>query len=365
MLRIATYNLENLFTRPAAMNQDNDDVGRQAIEDHAEANRIVAQATYGPEDKERLIAMSERYGWHVLNPPREALVILQKIRGQLFRKPANGPLEVSARGRADWTGWFELRREDITWTATYNTGRVIKETAPDILITIEVENRPTLKRFNEQVLGTTFACKYPHAMVIDGNDERGIDVGLLSRYPIVAIRSHVDDALPDGRLVFSRDCPEFGIVLPGERHLVILPNHFKSKRSGNDQTSRTRRRAQAQRAHEIAQAALQRSDFVVLGGDLNDTPDSGPLEPLFQDGFTEVSTHPSYPRDRPGTYQTGLAVHKIDHLIMAPALNARLRHTGIERRGSYHPRTWVPFDTVQSTQDEASDHHLLWADVDL
>ena len=36
---------------------------------------------------------------------------------------------------------------------------------------------------------------FTHVMVIDGNDERGIDVGLMTRkdFPIGFMRSHVDD----------------------------------------------------------------------------------------------------------------------------------------------------------------------------
>lgn len=364
MIRIATFNLENLFTRPSAMSFASDVAGRQAIEDHAELNGIVAKDVYTPEDKERLIELSERYKFHVLNPPKNALVQLQKIRGKLFRKPQNGPLEVVADGRAAWTGWFELRREDVKWQATYNTGRVISERRPDILMVVEVENRPTLKRFCEQVLEAEFQFTYPHFMVIDGNDDRGIDVGIASRFPIVEIRSHVDDPGPGGGTVFSRDCPEFDIELSGARRIVVLPNHFKSKRNGDDQASLDRRQAQADRAHAIALTALARSDLVVLGGDLNDTPDSVPLASVFTDGFADVSTHPNYPTDRPGTYGTGLKTQKLDYLIMSPQLQAKLHDVGIERRGSYHPTLWDHFDSVDKTS-EASDHHLVWADFNL
>jgi endonuclease/exonuclease/phosphatase family metal-dependent hydrolase len=365
MIRIATFNLENLFTRPAAMNQDTDAAGRKAIEDHALANGIVVKETYSDEDKATLLELTARYKWHYLNPPMNAFVQLQKTRGQLFRRPQNGPVEVAANGRADWVGWFELRREDVAWQATFNTGRVISEVRPDILITVEVENRPTLERFNDQVLRARFDAAYPHWMVVDGNDPRGIDLGILSRFPIVEIRSHVDDPAPTGGRLFSRDCPEFDIILPGGDRLVILPNHLKSKRNGNDQVSQDRRRAQAQGAHDIATAALSRSPLVLLGGDLNDTPDSPALASLFTDGFQDVMTHPNYPTDRPGTYETGLSRYKIDYLIMSPQMQTRLQDTGIERRGSYHPSTWAPFDTVTKASEEASDHHLLWADFDL
>ena len=365
MLRIATFNLENLFTRPVAMNQDQDAAGRQAIEDHAIANRIVAKDAYSDSDKNKLLELTAKYKWHLLNPPKNALVQLQKIRGRLFRNPQNGPVEVVADGRDDWVGWFELLREDVVWEATYNTGRVVAEVRPDVLITVEVENRPTLKRFNKQVLDAQFNFSYPYFMVIDGNDDRGIDLGILSRYPIVEIRSHVDDPGPNGETIFSRDCPEFDLLLATGERLVVVPNHLKSKRNGNDDNSQERRRLQAERAHTIALEALARSSFVILGGDFNDTPDSAPLESLFADGFEDVISHPSYPTDRPGTYQTGLASHKLDYLIMSPELLGQLQNTGIERRGSYHPATWAPFDTVTKASEEASDHHLVWADFNI
>lgn len=172
MLRIATFNLENLFTRPAAMNQKTDAAGRQAIEDHAELNSIIAKEQYSAADKERLIELAGRYKFHLLNPPKSALVQLQKIRGKLFATH-NGALQVVADGRESWTGWFELRRDDVEWEATYNTARVINEESPDILIIVEVENRPTLKHFCDQVLDSNFHSGYPHLMVIDGNDDRG------------------------------------------------------------------------------------------------------------------------------------------------------------------------------------------------
>ncbi len=381
-IKIASYNLENLFQRASAMSEAHEGDGRAAIEDHALANTIVEKAVYSDQDKEILIALSKKYGWHLLNPPSNALVQMQKIRGKLFYKkktPKNSPLTVVASGRADWTGWFELRKEDVTWMATYNTARVIAESNPDILILIEVESRPTFRHFNEQVLEAKFGISYPHYMVIDGNDGRGIDVGIASRFPIRDIRSHVDDQYrdvegqspTDTRQVFSRDCPEFEILLPGGQSLIVLPNHLKSKRNstfstnGEEDEATKRRRVQARRAFAIATAALGRSGLVLVAGDLNDTPDSGPIGEILKGGFADVMDHPDYPKDRPGTYGTGLKSGKLDYLIMSPDLKAALVTTGLERRGSYHPNTWKPFDTVTGAKDEASDHHLIWAEFNL
>jgi endonuclease/exonuclease/phosphatase family metal-dependent hydrolase len=364
-LRVATFNMENLFTRPSAMRDGAGQKGQQAIDDHAELNSIIAKDPYSDHDKARLLALEKRYRFADLNPPQSALVQLNKIRGQPFKRTQAGVKSVVATGRSSWTGWFELKRDDVKWAATYNTGRVIAETNADILICVEVENRPTLHRFNEQVLSAEFNAAYPHVMVIDGNDQRGIDVGVMSRYPINGMRSHVDDVNPTGERTFSRDCPEYVIELSDGKHIVIIPNHFKSKRGGDSQAVKDRRLAQASTASAIAKNALQVSQYVLLGGDLNDTPSSVTLQPLFLNGFQDIQAHASYPTDRPGTYDTGTASNKIDYLILSEKLMASLQLAGIERRGSYHPNTWDPFDTVTSKSDEASDHHLVWADFSL
>jgi len=363
-LRIATFNVENLFTRPTAMQDNVGKPGQAAINAHAELNNIIEKDEYSAADKKRLIALDKTYKFSSLNQPKNALVKLNKVRGRLF-STSDGKTTVVASGRADWVGWFYLPAKDLRWAATYNTGRVIAETDADIQICVEVEDRPTLVRFNEQVLGAEFDKAYPHVMVIDGNDERGIDVGVMSKYPIVQIVSHVDDKSENDAPIFSRDCPEYAIKLTNGKIIKVLPNHFKSKRGGDNPSVQDKRKAQARRAHEIAKAALKETDLVLIGGDFNDTPAFDGFAPIWKDGFVDVSDHPSYPTDRPGTYATGTASNKIDYLVLSPKLRAKLVETGIERRGTFHPKTWEPFDTVKGPADEASDHHLLWAEFDL
>lgn len=364
-IRIASFNMENLFQRPLALSDEAGGAGSQAIEHHAELNNIATQEFYTAADKARLIELDDIYHFSNLNAPSNSYIVLNRIRGSLYSRSQTGVVSVVASGRAAWTGWFDLRMGEVTWAATYNTGRVIAETNADILICVEVESRPTVGRFNEQVLKAQFGIAYPHYMVIDGNDERGIDVGILSRYPIRSITSHVDDLTEHGIRVFSRDCPEYLVDLPDGRTILVLPNHFKSKLGGNTAAMQARRAAQAGCAHAIALAGLERTPLVLIGGDLNDTPQQPLFASLWQHGFTDIQDHPSYPTDRPGTYDTGLASSKIDYLIMSPQLRTALVETGIERRGSFHPLLWDPFDTVTKTSEEASDHHLVWADVEL
>ena len=367
-LRIATFNLENLFSRPKAMSEGMGQMGQDAINHHAELNAIIRKELYTEDDKARLLELDKVYKFSALNAPSNALVKLNKVRGQLFsvkRKPVK-KVVVAASGSGDWTGWFELPHVDVSWRATYNTARVIAEVDPDILVCVEVDDRPSLVRFNDQILEPLFKKGFPHLMAIDGNDDRGIDVGIMSRYPIIGMRSHVDDVNTLGSKTFSRDCPEYVMALPNGQSIVVIPNHFKSKRGGNGPDARARRHAQAAGALTIAKHAVDTvSPYVLIGGDLNDTPESEELAPLWADGFIDVQSHPTYPTQRPGTFDTGTARNKIDYLIMSQALAPTLQATGIERRGSYHPTLWEVFDTVTGRSDEASDHHLVWGDFEL
>src|SRR5438094_290234 len=83
--------------------------------------------------------------------------------------------------------------------------------------------RPALVKFINLVFKAVGATPYSHIMLIDGKDDRGIDVALMTKpaYEIVRIRSHVVDTDADG-LIFSRDCPEYTVATPGGKRLVVL-----------------------------------------------------------------------------------------------------------------------------------------------
>ena len=65
----------------------------------------------------------------------------------------------------------------ITEIQRNNTAQAILDTHPDILAVQEVENLYTLRIFNNTYLDNYFE----HMILIDGNDLRGIDVGLMLR----------------------------------------------------------------------------------------------------------------------------------------------------------------------------------------
>ena len=131
-------------------------------------------------------------------------------------------MEILADGRRSWNGWLELAKEPVDEVSTRMTARVIAEVAADVLCVVEAENRPSLDQFNTELLDG----RYGHAMLIDGNDDRGIDVGLLTveGVAIADMRSNVDvdDPANPREHLFSRDCPEFRCVLPSGEAVWVL-----------------------------------------------------------------------------------------------------------------------------------------------
>lgn len=373
-MRLACYNVENLFERAAAMNQSNWSVGRPALNEHAELNRLFKLKTYGAADKRRMLALLNKH--NLINNPRGKFLTLRVNRGPLVRKPRNGAVTIVPDGRDDWLGWVELTREPVAATAVDNTARIIDLLQADIVAVVEAENRPGLLHFNERIIAHVGGTPFDQIMLIDGNDERGIDVGLMAckSYPIALMRSHVDDRDRKGRRIFSRDCAEYAVRLPDKRLLWLLINHFKSKGYGKPAQSDARRRAQAERVREICDGLRQQGEtLIAVLGDLNDTPDgkSKALVPLLKNGsgLRDVSEIAGFQDGgRPGTYGNGTAGNKIDFILMSEDLFVLARAGGIERRGVWggkHGTLFPHLDTMHKPADAASDHAALWVDLAL
>jgi endonuclease/exonuclease/phosphatase family metal-dependent hydrolase len=210
-------------------------------------------------------------------------------------------------------------------------------------------------------------------MLIDGNDDRGIDVGLLTKpgFTVESIVSHVDDMAGNSR-IFSRDCPEYAVRINATTTILLLVNHLKSKGYGSPKASNARRKAQAQRVRQIYdQRRASGVDLIAVLGDFNDTPDSDPLSPLLKNGsdLVDIFAHTKFTGDgRPGTFGTGTASNKIDYILMSPALAAHVTGGGVWRKGVWAGTKGTIFPhypEMTKSEHEASDHAAIFADFDL
>ncbi len=371
-MRIATYNVENLFTRAKALNLDTWQEGKPTVDRFAEINELFENTVYGATDKARMLVLMKALGIDKKDDGGQ-FVQLRQNRGQLIKRGRMGSLEIVATGRADWTGWVEMKTELVNEVATRNTAQVVRDLNADILSVVECEGRAALLQFSQKLLPAVNGTAYNEAMLIDGNDTRGIDVGLMTKpgYKIGWMRSHVDDAGPRGGHVFSRDCPEFAIWTPGGQTVWVLVNHFKSRGYGVKDASDARRWLQAETVRTIYERLKQEgAEYICVQGDFNDSPDADTLAPLLRDtDLRDCATHPAFDDGgRPGTFKDGHAGDKLDYILLSPKLYERMSQGGIWRRGVWGGKNgtlWEIYPEITSAHDASSDHAAVWCDVEI
>ncbi|WP_207769392.1 endonuclease/exonuclease/phosphatase family protein [Nocardioides currus] len=370
--RIGSFNVENMFDRPRAMNNADWDEGRPVLAAHARFNELAQLTVYDTDTKAEMLDLLEVMG--LLRSDTSRFAILRKVRGRLLVRHRDGETTLVAAGRSDWVGWVELVTERVTELATTHTAMVVRDVGADVLGVLEAESRPLLELFSRAALAEVGSSPYDEALLIDGNDDRGIDVGLMCRdgHGVTYIRTHIFDADAEGR-IFSRDCAEYHLLVPGGQRLVVLVNHLKSKGYGSpgDPVGAVRRARQAARVAEIYEGLRAEGiEHVAVVGDLNDWAGGGSLDALLEDtDLTDISEHPDFEwNGRRGTWGSGNEKDKIDYVLLSPALFALATGGGVYRKGVYRgPRTraaWEVYDTLTRDVDQASDHAAIYADIE-
>lgn len=370
-MRLAAFNVENLFDRAKIMNKENWNDGREVLSNFSKLSTLLEKASYSAADKARIVELLSALG--LAKSDTGTYVRLRQNRGRLLKRPRAGGLEVVADGREDWIGGLELIDEAIDEQAIRNTGQVIRDVGAHVLGVVEAEGREQLKDFSDQILDAVGGQPYEHIMLIDGNDRRGIDVGIMTRegYPIGPMFSHVNDRAADGKEIFGRDCPEYCITTPSGAKLWVLVNHLKSKGYGNQADNDRRRLAQATTILSIYEALLTRGEEnVAVIGDLNDTPASAPLQPLIGSSLRDVSALTGVYEDdgHPGTYKNGTKSQKIDYILLSPALAQKATRAGVFRKGVWGNKNgdrWEIYPEMTREAQAASDHAAVWCDLDI
>jgi len=368
---LATFNLENMFQRAKAMGLSWKE-GKPILEDFNLLNVLIQEPTYTTEIKLQLLEIMNR-NKGLISQKESKYILLRDIRGGLVGIAKDKSPEILPNGRGDWIGWFELQMEPINETATENTARILGLLKADVLTVIEAEDRISIKRFNKDVLPKVGVDRFDHIMLIDGNDDRGIDVGIMTKqgYEIVRILSHIDDKDDKGE-IFSRDCVEYEIKTKQGNKLLVLVNHFKSKGYGNPVESAAKRLRQATRVREIYDLYSSAGyEYIAITGDLNEIPDNPPMDPLIRLGstLTDIMAHPKFQKDgRPGTYGNGTKTGKFDYILMSNKLSDKVKGGGIIRDGVWGGKNGTLFPhlpTIKKEMDSASDHAGLWVDLDI
>ena len=379
-MRIASYNVENLFARPRAFDGSDWSIGEPILAAYKEVNELFQLTAYDDGVRRRIVDLLVILDIYSINSngvarrkrsinPRWAR--LRKNRGSFDREPRDNTQSVIiiATGRADWIGWVELAVEPVNEISTRLTAKVIEDIDADIIGVVEAEDRPSLVRFNEEMLGD----RYRHIMLIDGNDKRGIDVGLMTKadFPIKRITSNVDreDAIGE---IFSRDCPQFEVDTPSGGVIHVLVNHFKSQSGGGG----NKRKRQANAVRKISDQLVADEQHVVVLGDFNE----GPIDvdttvtnfaALYKNGSPLVDCF-SLPQfdtgPRPGTFDSCGIRNRLDYIFVSESVSPSIVRGSVFRKGLWgkrktRPTNWETYAEMNRSAEQASDHAALYIDI--
>ncbi len=293
-----------------------------------------------------------------------------------------GELAKDERGR----GWH-LDKNGETWTRRFNGGVIGPKTPEereklgkrilgaelDVVAVQEVEDRDTLREFNEQHLRGRFT----EVVLVEGNDQRLIDVGLLSRFPVGEVRSYQCWRHPEmpGEPIFRRDLLLAEILSPDRRLMFwVGVVHLKSQlvdwrikdekeRAQAAETAARIRRFEAESIAEIVRKHLGPAEPFFLCGDLNDVPESRALTPLLGFGRGCLGLVNLLAARQPSKSARWTTSHKAageerrfmqyDYILAPPFVAEVVPHAWVERRAS------------ELGERDGSDHELVVAEMEL
>lgn len=194
---------------------------------------------------------------------------------------------------------------------------------------------------------------YQFYYLIEGNDPRGIDVCLLSKWEVEYI-SHKDLLTPykeNKRYKFSRDCPE-GSFYFNENKIYVLLNHLKSK-IGDKEKSLEKQKAQVKGILDIVLSIYQKNKIppnIIIIGDFNCERYSEPLNILEKSGLKIINY--LFNEKKVFTYKKNNFTTTLDYFILNDILFNKVK---IKKLKSYKENEF----------EEISDHFPLLLEIDL
>lgn len=232
--------------------------------------------------------------------------------------------------------------------------------SPHILVVQEVDTLTMLKALAGQIRddgGPDY-----QALLLEGNDKSGIDVAMLYRSPIRVgeVRALFSTEQRSGSWLFSR--PPLHVEILGPFAFELLALHLRSGHGLNDAAEqgrvRDKRRAQARQIRDWSLSRLAQGKALMLIGDFNSAAGmdsyAEPLAILDQPPF--VSAWQNIPAEQRFSYIYRCRRQAIDHILLSPALQARVTRAEASRGNAGRYRT---LNGARGAGVVVSDHDAL------
>jgi endonuclease/exonuclease/phosphatase family metal-dependent hydrolase len=153
--------------------------------------------------------------------------------------------------------------------------RVIKSYNPDVVMMEEVENLNVLNLIKQQELEKD---GFKYTALVEGDDSRGISIGLISKYPVESFKHH--SVFYNGKKLNTRGITEFKINAQGTS-VILFGNHWPS------QANPVGQRIESAKVLDRVSSSRSASLIVALG-DFNVIPHDSPYPYILLSGFTDA-----------------------------------------------------------------------------
>lgn len=239
----------------------------------------------------------------------------------------------------------------------------LRKVNADVVTVQEVENEHVLRAMASEMLADQ---GYKFFAVLPSNSDRGQNLGIMSRLPIVSLTSHrfTELTLPGETRTwrFARDLFRARVQATPKRTMDVFVVHLKSRLDGEgDPQSAKWRRAEATAIRKVLDAELAANPqaLFTVTGDFNDTPGSSGiltlLAPAADGKNVLIDVHEGLSPEKRFTYRKEPYRNHgpIDYILASPALASRLVSGSAQ----------VLEDDTRIT--EGSDHLPVYADFNL
>ena len=375
-MKIATYNIQNLFHRDKSLIKLS--AGRCFLNWINEMDLLMRKLLKSSKDVDRIKELSFLLGFE--NSRSESYAVMRKRGGNLYLRGCGSSLENKASTLSEWNGWIPIQNLPINPGAIANKVRVIAEVNADVLLLQEIEDRASLADFNIKLLPAYNMVPYRDLLVLQGNDDRGREIALLSKngFKIRELRTFMDERTVEGELLFDTNLLQYRITTPSRNIFYLIAVHFVN--TGRDTDSEGNIRfLQASRVAEIFEEMRQEGkENIIIAGTLNEVCYSHFLSPILQKtDLKDITKHPNFNVDidlgidgdyyRMGAYRKGVNIKQKDYMLLSPALFKRAKKAGLNRKAIWpdKPGKWNFYNTINSKEQAGSEHPVIWAEIDI
>ncbi|MBX3171934.1 MAG: hypothetical protein KF760_31270 [Candidatus Eremiobacteraeota bacterium] len=201
--------------------------------------------------------------------------------------------------------------------------KVLIRSGAEVVTAQEVENESVLQRWPEQL---------PNITAPATNDKRGINLGVLSKYPMLQVITHKEVNL-EGDRHFSRDLLRVDLDVQGETVSVYTTHSYSQRRDEMAKEADLQRLAEANAIKQIVTREMQEfpNRLYIITGDFNDTTEAPALQALLHgpgdklmDTLTgqEPKKRVTWPADpeKAGKFPPG----QFDHILIPEKFKHRL-----------------------------------------